>query len=114
MRPEKEKDIKRNTGKSNRKEEGEVFLLKVNLKGVIHQQKVSELLIKSNSLNGILTHLSWQNTQMFILMLSFRRKTSKITSFAFRYARSKENELIQATQKKKKESESVTGPRFDL
>lgn len=47
MRPEKEKDIKTNTGKSNRKEEDEVFLLKVNLKGVIYQQNVSEFLIKS-------------------------------------------------------------------
>ena len=38
---------------------------------------------------------------MFILMLSFRKKTLKITSFAFRYARSKENEWIQATLKVK-------------
>ena len=47
MRPEKEKDIKRNTGKSNRKEEDEAFLSKVNLKGVIYQKNVSEFLIKS-------------------------------------------------------------------
>ena len=78
---QKKKDIKRNTGKSNRKEEEEGLLLKTNLKKMICQQNVSELLMRRNSLNWNLTHLSWQNTQMTILF-SFRRKTSKIISWS--------------------------------
>ena len=36
----KRKDIKRHTGQSDRKEENEVLLLKVNLRGVLCQQTV--------------------------------------------------------------------------
>ena len=77
MRREKEKDIKQNTGKSDRKEEDKVLLLKSNLKGVICQQNVSELLMRSNSLNGNLTHQSWQNTQMTILMFHSGEKLDR-------------------------------------
>ena len=73
MRPEK-KDTKRKTGKSDQKEEDEILFLKANLWGVICQQNVSELLMRRNRLNDNLTQLSWKNTQMAILMFSFRKK----------------------------------------